>query len=145
MNIHRPIKKAQACLAAGVLIALAAAATARAATPLNAQLIPRPLTPGDKTVYSLPSTTEVSGGINTVAIGEPVYLEVLLNLAVPAGDITSVTWGLTAPIGSTAALTNSPLGANVPVYEPSDRIASQVGARRLLRPDLVGQYTVNAT
>jgi hypothetical protein len=145
MNIYRPIKKARACLAAGVLIALAAAATARASTPLNAEIFPRPLTPGDKTVYNLPASTEVSGGLNTVPIGEPVYLEVLLNLAIPAGDITGVTWGLTAPIGSTAVLTNSPLGANVPVYEPSDRLILQVASRCLLRPDLVGQYTVTAT
>src|SRR5208283_1443254 len=52
------------------------------------------------------------------------------------------------PPGSQAALTNSPLGANVPIYDPSDRqlyIVAGPNGRTLLRPDLTGQYTVTAT
>ncbi len=125
---------------------LAAALSAHAATPtLNGRLIPRPLTPGDKSVYALPSSMEVSGGINNVAKGTPVYLEVEINRAIPATDVTSVTWSLDkAPLGSTAQLATSPLAANVPVYEPSDRSVYQVADRKLLRPDMTGQYTVSA-
>ena len=73
----KPNKNAPTCLLAGVLLDVAAATTATAATPaLTAQLIPRPLTPGEKTTYGLPSSMEVSGGLTTVGIGQPVYLEV---------------------------------------------------------------------
>lgn len=121
--------------------------SARAATPaLQAQLIPRPVTPGDVTVYKLPASLEVSGGLTTVGVGSPVYLEAELNIAVPAADILSVSWVLTnKPLGSVAALTASPLGTNVPVYEPADRLAYQVAGRGFFRPDMTGQYTVVAT
>src|SRR5579859_1950452 len=119
MKIQMSTKRAGAVVLAGILIGLGAG-SARAAAPLQAQLVSRPLTPGDKTVYSLPSSLEVSGGMKTVPVGAAVYLEVLLNNAIPAADITSVTWGLTTPLGSLATLTNSPLGNNVPVYEPAD-------------------------
>jgi hypothetical protein len=49
------------------------------------------------------------------------------------------------PKDSKAALTDSPLGANVPVYEPSDRLVSQAIGRTLLRPDVAGEYVVWAT
>jgi hypothetical protein len=144
-------KKAMTCLMAVVLMTLAAAITASAASPptLNGQIVLRPLTPGDVTNYKLPSTIENSGGLTTVGIGTPVYLEAEVNIAIPAANIVSVTWVLTnRPAFSSAVLTSSPLGTNVPVYEPSDRTLLQVApvnGRMLLRPDLVGQYTVVAT
>ncbi|HUZ05893.1 MAG TPA: cytochrome c3 family protein, partial [Candidatus Paceibacterota bacterium] len=127
---------------------LASVTTANAQTPLQAQLGARPLTPTEiaNTNYALPADTEVSGGLLNVGVGQPVYLEADVNLAIPAADITSVTWTLnSAPMGSKAALTTSPLGANVPVYQPSDQLVSQVAGRTLLRPDLAGSYTVTAT
>lgn len=133
-------------LAAIGLLALAAAFPARAATPaLNGQLIARPLTSGDKTVYSLPASLELSGGLSTVGVGTAVYLEAELNSAIPATNITDVTFTLTAqPPGSVATLQSSPLGSNIPVYEPADRAVLRVGGRTLLRPDVTGQYTVSA-
>ena len=63
-----------------------------------------------------------------------------------ASNITSVTWVLTnQPVLSVATFTSSPLGTNVPVYEPSDRASLRVAGRTLLRPDVAGQYTVVAT
>lgn len=145
MKINIPIKKAPPWVLAGVLIAMTAA-SAHAAAQVQARLINRPLTPGDKSVYALPSATEVSGGLTTVGVGTPIYLELLVTNTVPAGHITGITWAITnKPFGSLAALTPSPLGTNIPVYEPSDRLIYQVGARQVLRPDLEGQYTVIAT
>ena len=144
-------KKAMTCLTAVVLMTTVAAITASAAAAptLQGQIVLRPLTPGDKTVYGFPSTMEVSGGLHNVGVGMPVYLEAEVNIAIPASNIVSVTWVLTnKPVGSAAALTSSPLGTNVPVYEPSDRTLLQVApvnGRTLLRPDMVGQYTVVAT
>ena len=146
----KPTKKAIISLMGVVLMTLVAAASASAATTtLTGQLVLRPLTPGDVTNYKLASTTENSGGLNTVGVGTPVYLEAEVNLAIPATNILSVTWVLTnTPGGSGATLTASPLGMNVPVYDPSDRTRFQVApvnGRMLLRPDMVGQYTVIAT
>jgi hypothetical protein len=148
MKMKTLTKTAPACLAAAGLLSLAAAMSANAAAPpaLQAQIVPRPLTPGDKAGYGLSSSLEVSGGLKTVGIGTPVYLEIEVNSAVPAADITNVSWAVAIqPVGSTAALSPSPLGTNVPIYEPADRSVAQVAGRMLLRPDLTGQYQVTAT
>src|ERR1017187_5963533 len=110
-------KKAITCLTAVVLMTTVAAITASAAAAptLQGQIVLRPLTPGDKTVYGFPSTMQVSGGLHNVGVGMPVYLEAEVNIAIPASNIVSVTWVLTnKPVGSAAALTSSPLGTNVP-------------------------------
>jgi hypothetical protein len=137
---------APACFAAVGLFTLAAAMQANAAAPaLQGQVVARPLTPGDVTTYKL-TNFEVSGGLSTVGIGTPVYLEAEVNIAIPAADLVGVSWVLTnQPVGSAAVLQSSPLGTNVPVYEPADRLAFQVAGRTLLRPDVTGQYTVIAT
>ena len=63
-----------------------------------------------------------------MGVGQPVYLEVdvATNVAVP--NVTNVTWTLTQkPAGSAVPnLQASPLGTNMPVYEPSDRLVYQV-------------------
>ena len=123
----------------------ASAAAPPAPPALNGQLVLRPLTPGDVTIYKLPSTIENSGGLTTVGKGTPVYLEAEINIAIPATTV-SVTWALTnTPQFSTAVLTSSPLGTNVPIYDVSARASVQVASRMQLRPDLEGQYTVIAT
>jgi len=134
---------------------MAAALAAGAASPpspylLNARVIPRPLTPGDVTLYNLPASTEYSGGLNTLGIGTPAYLEVdvTTNTAYVA-TITNITWALTTrPIASQAVLTANTFPTNLPVYLPSDRLVYQVApvaGRMVLRPDMTGQYTVTAT
>lgn len=143
--------RAQAGLLAAALLAMAGASSAWAATApaLQGHIVLRPLTPGDKTVYKLSSAMEVSGGLTTVGIGTPVYLEAEVNIALAQSSITNVTWTLTsAPIGSAAAIGASPLSNNIPVYEPADRTVYAVAGpsgRALLRPDVVGQYTVTCT
>jgi len=160
MNLKPSIKTLPICLLAVALMALAAVTTAKAQTNLQPQIVLRPLTAVDRTTYGLPSSTELSGGLSTVGVGTAVYLEVEVNTNFPASNITNVTWSLIAkPGGSAAFLTNSPLGTNVPIYEPSDRLAYQVAGqlagrtfgRMLLRPDIAGSalvaddYTVEAT
>lgn len=144
--------RAQRCLttaAALIVMAGATSAWAASAPALQGRIVLRPLTPGDKTVYGLSSSLEVSGGLTTVGIGTPVYLEAEVNININPATVTNVTWTLTsAPIGSAAALTASPLGTNVPVYDVSERtqfIVAGPSGRTLLRPDVVGQYTVSVT
>ena len=133
-------------LLAVVLMAMVVTTMANAQTALNAHLALRPLTPGDISTYNLPATTETSSGLTTVGLGQPAYLEAQIDIAVPASDITGVTWTLTSkPAGSNAAITDSPLVANLPVFEPSDRLVMQIAGRALLRPDVPGVYAVTAT
>lgn len=130
---------------AALVLATTAFTVANAQTPLQGQLVLRPVTAHDISIYHLPSSTEYSGGLSTVGVGTAVYLEAEVNIAIPASDITGVTWTLVSkPPGSSAALTASPLGSNVPIYEPSGRLVSQVAGRSLFRPDLAGQYVLSA-
>lgn len=130
-----------------MMLLLLAGMPAHAAGPaLHSQLTLRPLTAVEVTTYGLPTGTELSGGLTTAGIGAAIYLEADVNLAIPPADITNVTWALTTkPVGSTATLANSPLGGNVPIYEPASRLVSQVVGRKLLRLDVPGQYTVSVT
>lgn len=129
-----------------LLMVLLAASVANAQIPLQATLAPRPVTPGDIANYKLPSTTEIASGNINIGLGQPAYLEVEINIAVPASDIAGVTWTLLSkPAGSNAAITNSPLAANMPVFEPANQLVAQVAGRALLRPDVLGEYEVSAT
>ena len=141
MKIKNRISMAQSCLLTAALAGSLITYSAQAATALNGRVVSRPVTPGDVTRYSLPSSTENSGGLYTFAIGTPTYLEADVNIAVPKANITSVTWALTAkPLTSTATITASPLPTNMPVFLPSDVFIYQVAGRALLRPDVAGQY-----
>jgi len=152
MNSSTIPKRAPARLLAVVLMAAAAVTTAQAAAPaLQGQISLRPLTPQEKTTYKL-STAQIASGLNTVAIGAPAYLDAMVNNAVPAADITNITWVLSsAPGGSSAALAASPLGTNVPPYKMADRMNQsgspvfKVAGRQMLVPDVAGQYTVQLT
>ena len=125
---------------------MVAAAAMSAQTTFQPKLAVRPLTTGEIARYSLPSTTQLSGGLTTVAIGEPLYLEVQVDINIPASTLLGgVTWELTSkPSNSAAVLTDSPLGPKVPVFEPSDRLVAQVAGRKLLRADVTGPYVVTA-
>jgi len=136
---------ALAGLAAAALMAVAATTTMSAQTLQAPRLVVRALTNGDIANYKLPSTSQISGGLETVALGEPWYLEVQVDISIPATQIVPVSWTLTTkPSGSSATLVASPLGSNVPIAEPSDRLIYQVAGRQLLRPDVHGVYVVTA-
>ena len=136
---------ALAGLAAAALMAVAATTTMSAQTLQAPRLVVRALTNGDIANYKLASTSQVSGGLETVALGEPWYLEVQVDISIPAKQIVPVSWTLTTkPSGSSATLVASPLGSNVPIAEPSDRLIYQVAGRQLLRPDVHGVYVVTA-
>lgn len=146
MNSFPSAHRRPAGLMAAALMAVAGITTVHAQATLQAQLAARPLTPGDKTIYKLPATTQVSGGLSTVGLGQPVYLEAQLDISIPASDIAGVTWTLVKkPATSKADLAASPLPPELPIYEPSDRTVFQIAGRKLLRPDVVGRYTVTAT
>ena len=110
---------------------------------VDSRIISRPLTPQEISNYGLPSTTQTSGGLNNVGIGAPIYVEA----QVPLGTvITNILWSISSgPTGSAATLAASSLATNVPIYNPGDRSVFAVAGRITLVPDLVGQYTVNAT
>ena len=144
MKTHALIKRAVSLLAMALLM-VGMATTAGAATALNGSIALRPLTPQEITDYSL-TNAQGASGLNAVGVGQPAYLDALVNKAIAPSSIVSVTWVLTnRPVGSAAALVASPLGTNVPTYKMADRLTLQVAGRRMLRPDLTGQYTVTAS
>lgn len=143
MTSHKRLITAQACFAAVLLAAVGTAFHAQAA--LDPKIALRPLTPQEIKDYSLTGTQGASG-LSAVGIGQPAYLEALVNITLAPSNILEVTWTLDSkPVGSTAMLTTSPLGANVPTYKMIDRELSQVAGRTMLRPDVVGDYVVTAT
>jgi hypothetical protein len=129
-------------LLAVALLALASTLGTRAAS-LNGRLIARPVTPGNAVNYSLPANLEYSGGLATVGVGTPVYLEADVSLGI--AGITNVAFTITSkPIGSAAVIAASPLPTNLGIYEPADQLVYEVAGRALLRPDVTGEYTVSA-
>ncbi|HWQ92561.1 MAG TPA: cytochrome c3 family protein [Clostridia bacterium] len=146
MKRNNRMKQAPALALAMVLSAMAvsSALAAAPAAPVP-RLDLRPVTSSDIKDYGLPATTQISGGLATVGIGQAVYLEALVDIAIPTADILNVSWVLTnKPAGSAATFTASPLGVNVPIYEPSSRATLKVAGRSLLRPDVTGRYTIEA-
>jgi hypothetical protein len=126
-----------------LLMTVVAATAVQAQTTLQGQIVARPLSNDDAGAYKL-TGAENSGGLSTVGLGQPAYLEAEIDINVPASEITGVAWALASkPSGSSATLADSPLGKNVPIWEPSDRLVLQVAGRTLLRPDVVGQYHGN--
>lgn len=144
MKTLTTIKRAALQLGITTLILVGFAVQASAAA-LQGRLALRPLTPQEVKEYSL-TGIQTASGLTTVAIGQPAYIDALINMAVPDSDNVTVTWSLTnTPAGSLAVLTNSPLGTNVPTYRPTDRRGTKPGGRAMLRPDVVGRYTIKAT
>ncbi len=134
-----------------MIIAGAATSMQAAAPALQGSLALRPLTPQEKKDYALP-TAQGASGLSAVGVGQPAYLEALINAAIPPSNIVSVTWVLTSkPLGSAVDLAPSPLGPNIPTYKMADRYNSsgspvyQVAGRTMLLPDINGQYTVTAS
>ena len=138
-------------VALGILAMISTTAAWAATPPLQGQITLRPLTPQEIYDYSLTGVQGASG-LSTMPVGQPAYVEVLVNDAVPNSGITDVTWTLTAqPAGSSAVLQTSPLGTNIPTYKIADRINQngapvfKVAGRTMLRPDILGSYTVSAS
>ncbi|HEU5396883.1 MAG TPA: cytochrome c3 family protein, partial [Verrucomicrobiae bacterium] len=144
--------KMSGCLATAALTLLLISPGARAAAPaLNASVTLRPLTHTEIEDYGL-TNAQFSGGLNTVGLGEPVYLDAMVNAAIASSNLVTVTWSLTTPSGSASAFLPVILGPNVPIYNTADRISGenstpvyQLAGRAFFRPDVVGQYTVTAT
>jgi hypothetical protein len=144
------------CLAAALILLGTASAVQAAAPALSGSLTLRPLTPTEIKSYGLTgSNAQFSAGCKNVALGEPVYIDAMVNAAIAPSNIVGVTWTLATsnkPTGSLAALSPSPLSNTVPLYNTSDRYtgessspAFQLADRAFFRPDVIGAYTVNAT
>jgi hypothetical protein len=165
-NLHEPKKSTPsfmkkqssyrqmlACLVAALTLLGTASAVRAAAPALTGSLTLRPLTPTEISKYGLTgSNAQFSAGCKNVALGEPVYVDAMVNAAIAPSNIVGVTWTLVKQSGSLTALSPSPLSNSVPLYNTSDRYtgespspAYQLADRAFFRPDLIGSYTVNAT
>lgn len=155
MKTFSTLKRATRCVGVIALFSVSLSSFAQGAGPaLQGQIKLRPLTPTEISIYAL-TNAQGASGLTTIGVGQPAYLEALVNNALPNADITNVTWVLTTkPVGSTAVLSASPLGTNIPTFKMADRFNSTGGAvykvagtsgRTMLLPDLTGQYTVTVT
>lgn len=118
----------RALVAAAVLAGVVLGAQAQ-----NVQIRFRPLTPQDLKRAGLPSSTQKSGGAANVGIGQPVYMEALVQTGTV---VTAVNWQiLAAPPGSTSTITASPLSNAVPAYDGGDRVSLFVAGRAMIKPD----------
>jgi hypothetical protein len=140
------VKKLQTSLLAIALLAAGAiSATAAVAPPAPSRIYLRGLNPHEISQYGL-TGLQVAGGISTVGLGQPAHVEAQIPLSIAASNVTSVVFALTEkPLGSAAVLEASPLTANVPMGEPSDRLTYWLGARSMLKPDVEGAYKVSLT
>ena len=100
----------------------------------------RPLTPQNITDYGLTNVTWVAAGGMNVHLGGPAYLEALVDKGTV---VTQVLWTLDSkPGGSATVVAADPLGPAVPTCDPGDTNDYDVASRRLLVPDLEGEYRV---
>ncbi|MEI6566060.1 MAG: hypothetical protein WCR20_05260, partial [Verrucomicrobiota bacterium] len=145
MRLNKSIRTMRVGLAAAMLSAIGAMLAPNAeAAALQGQLSVRTLTPSEIKDYALTGAQGASG-LTSVGIGQPAYLDALINMTIAKSNIIGVTWTLTSqPVGSTVTLSDSPLGTNVPPYKMADRVAYQVAGRTLLRPDVTGSYVISA-
>jgi len=150
MKIHVLLRRASLGTALAVLMMGSATKLMGAAPALNGKVTLRQLTPTEIKTYAL-TNAQGATGLNAIGVGQPAYLDALVNAAIAPSNIVSVTWTLTGkPPGSAAALVASPLDTNVPPGNIADRInnagiaVTQVAGRSMLRPDMTGQYLVTA-
>ncbi len=105
----------------------------------------RPLTPQEIRTHSLPPGTRASSGLMTVGIGEPIYLEILVDKATV---VRGVTWSIDKrPLSetpSTATILESPIPASMEIYSPGDREVYQAVGRKMFIPDAPGKFTLKA-
>ena len=131
----QPLRWKQLVAYAAMMLAfIGAVFPVKAATiALNGQVVQRPLTPTEIAKYGL-ANAQFSPGIRNVALGEPVYLDAIVNAAIAPSNIVGVVWSLPStniPVGSAATLLTSPLGTNVPIYDPANQLIphnTQAGA-----------------
>jgi len=148
-------------LSAILLLCLGAGMVHAAVAPVlpNLRINTRPLTPAEITTYGLDSATQIANGTHVVGIGQPVYLELLVQNPSPGSynspevlaiDATQVDWAITSvvegydntPVSSSAAITDSPL-TNLPTYNSVDRAANYVLDRAMIVPDVKGTYSIS--
>jgi hypothetical protein len=101
----------------------------------------RPLTPQEIVDNGLDAYTQTANGTHVVGLGQPVYLELL----VEAGTVvTQAVWTLDSVVsGSTATLTDSPIPMSMATYDAGDQNDFDVIDRALIVPDLQGVYEIS--
>jgi mono/diheme cytochrome c family protein len=98
----------------------------------------RPLTPQEIKDYGLATATQKSSGSANVGLGQPVYMEALVE---EGTVVNAVNWTLVGkPAGSTATIQPGPLDLSIPTYDGGDRIGLFVAGRAVLKPDALSTF-----
>lgn len=112
---------------------------------LNAKIDTRPLSPQEIVDYGL-AGNQIASGLDTMGVGQPAYLEAHVSNEIDLSNIVSVVWTVVGkPAGSATMPQTSPIGMNVPIYKQFEREDFQIASRTMVRPDIVGRYTVEAS
>lgn len=123
-----------------MLAAVALVGTAMVSEAQTNRIRFRPLTPQEVKNFGLTNTTQKSGGAQNVGVGQPVYVEVLMQTGVV---VNAINWSIVgAPAGSTAVMELSPLSNAVPTYDGGDSKGFFVAGRAMLRPDQLTSYDI---
>jgi hypothetical protein len=142
MNTSRPLTQLACCLTVVLLTSLGTTL----GSAQDGQIGARAISHQDIHDYVLPETTQISGGLFTVGVGQPLYLEAQVDIGIPSSSIVDVDWVISSqPVGSSAVLMESPLPPDMPIYSVGDREVYQIADRKLLKPDVAGKYAVTAT
>ena len=117
-----------------IALAVALVACASISQAQQVRIRYRPLTPQEIKDYGLTNTTQKSGGAPNVGVGQPVYMEALVQTGTV---VNAVNWSLIGiPTNSSAVLEPSPLSNSIPTYDGGDRNGFFVAGRAMLRPDV---------
>lgn len=132
----------KAVTAAVVILCTSWAAMVQAQT---VQIRFRPLTPREIKNAGLPATTQKTGGAQNVGIGQPVYIEALVQTGTV---VNAVNWTLVRVPGGSLLATNTPLDPGplsnaVPTYDGGDRISLFVAGRAMFKPDSISYFDFN--
>lgn len=121
------------------------------------RIVARPLTPQEISDYNMTNTTQLASGGHVVGLGQPVYLEFLVQKGVNGGrhpidfvTVTNVIWSLDSAknadgedLATSAEILESVLPADMPTYDGGFQQQYDVIDRTMIIPDLRGTYSIS--
>lgn len=128
----------------------------QAASPIM-RIAARPLTPQEISDYGMTNTTQIASGNNVVGLGQPVYLEFLVQKGSTSSrspvdfvTVTQVVWSLDSAVNAdgetlatSATIMASPLPTNMPSYDGGHQQGYNLIDRAMIIPDLRGTYSIS--
>jgi len=142
-------------MTAVILLGLSASLV-QASAPIM-RIAARPLTPQEISDYGMTNTTQIASGNHVVGLGQPVYLEFLVQKGVAGGrhpvdfvTVTEVAWTLDSALNAdgealatSATIIDSVIPTNMPSYDGGHQQQFDIIDRAMIIPDLRGTYSIS--